>query len=146
MFHTYVSWPVYSVSGLLIKCIKKNLRKERKTCFIILYGKKKNFRDWNDEKNIHSLIKKFILVWWMRLTCNWRDCVLAERACRIREAQYPTFLYLVRKWNICSPCPFLRCPIGPEALRKHRWSNLGKYKFGRNKPWNATIDTILYLW
>lgn len=25
MFHTYVSWPVYSVSGLLIKCIKKNI-------------------------------------------------------------------------------------------------------------------------
>ena len=25
MFQTYVSWPVYSVSGLLIKCIKKNL-------------------------------------------------------------------------------------------------------------------------
>jgi len=26
MFHTYVSWPVYSVSGLLIRCIRKNLQ------------------------------------------------------------------------------------------------------------------------
>lgn len=43
MFHTYVSCPVYSVSGLLIRCIRKNLQTSwhgDKRIFVVSNGRK----------------------------------------------------------------------------------------------------------
>ena len=112
---TYVSCPVYSVSSLPIRYIKKNLKNKELVRLELL------------DLFLKVLFKKLLVLnlsHFQKLTGSLQDYAPFQREYQNHVVWHPNNPFRCHIWNNCSLVHLERNPIGLWVLQRHQWWNL----------------------